>query len=304
MKDEQKLEQCVREPDYLTVAGSRLYGTHRESSDDDFRGFTVPPFEYLIGVKKFKCRELEGDHKIYSLQRFLQLALGGDPEATERFFIPDSQVLKCSPVAKEILVLRGDIISMRIFRRILGYGYSEWRKAKGERLVVEDRTLTEDKVINDIRNMFSPDKLEMDQVIETLMSKKDRKVISSKKDLGKKRKNEFDLFGYGVSSAAHAIRLVTELHELVTTGKITFPLVNADFLLNMRLGKVKLEEAQNVYDEICYRAKESEKKSVLPDKPNEKLVWSVYVDIVKKKLLRECKGETNGGRICAGESLS
>tara|TARA_Y100000310_G_C20701843_1_gene830705 strand:- start:8337 stop:9209 length:873 start_codon:yes stop_codon:yes gene_type:complete len=287
MNAEEKLEQCIKFPDYSTCAGSRLYGTSRESSDIDIRGFTFPPFEYLVGIKEFKCREMDEDTKIYSAKYFLQLALKGDPEATERFFVPEDKTNFIRPNGRRILALKDSIISMRICRRIMGYSYSEWRKAMGQKLIVSERTLTEDNVINDIRNKFKPDKLDMDHVIEILMSNKPRKIVPSLKDLGAKRRKEFDDYGYGVSCAAHSIRLVSELYELITTGKITFPLANADFLREMRNGKVKKEEAQKVYEEISLKVKNNEDNSVLPDKPDEKRVWKEYAEIVKDIMLKE-----------------
>jgi len=291
MNAEEKLKEVLKFPDYSTCAGSRLYGTNRESSDVDIRGFTFPPFEYLIGTKEFKCQEMDEDTKIYSVKYFLQLALKGDPESVERFFIPADKIFHFSDNAKRILALKDDIISMRIYRRIMGYSYSEWRKAMGTRLVVTERTVTEDSVINDIRNIYSPEKEDMDHVIDILMSKKERKVISSKKDLGSKRKKEFDKYGYGVSSAAHSIRLVTELYELMITGKITFPLVNADLLKSIRQGKVKKEEAEKNYEEICMKVKKNEHNSILRDKPNEKHVWNEYIHIVKDLIRFEVLGE-------------
>jgi predicted nucleotidyltransferase len=40
--EEQLQLKVVNEPDFLAVSGSRLYGTNREDSDHDFRGFVMP----------------------------------------------------------------------------------------------------------------------------------------------------------------------------------------------------------------------------------------------------------------------
>lgn len=284
MNAEARLEMSINCPDFLAVSGSRLYGTNVPTSDYDLRGFTIPPFEYLLNVKKFECRELEGDHKVFSLARFLELILKGDPQCTELLFVKPEHIKSLSPAGVEIMALKSDLISHSIYNRIMGYSYSEWRKAMGERLLIDERTITEDNVVNDIRNMFSPEKEEMDQIIDILMSKKDRKIVPSKADLGSKRKAEFDKYGYGVSNAAHSIRLVTELQELILTGTITFPRPNADILRDIRHGRVDKQTANEIYEEAKFKTGEAKFYSVLPDKPNRNKVWDTYTKIVANRI--------------------
>lgn len=277
-----KLQDKVLKPDFLSVSGSRLYGTNREGSDYDYRGFVLPPVEFLVdGGPTFKDTEIEGaDHKIYSIRRFLELTLQGDPQCTELFYVPD-HLIKCSTnLGRAIIDLSPEIVSNNVYKRIMGYGYSEWRKAMGQRLVIEDRTKTEDDIIADIRNTFSPDKSDMDTIVDILMKNKPSKLVPSKKNLGQKRKAEFENFGYGVSSAAHAIRLAQELVELMTTGTISFPRPNADFLRGIRIGEVKKEEAEKVYEESRVEAEKARDNSILRDKPDRKAVMDFYTDVV------------------------
>ena len=179
MKPEEALQECLLNPDILCISGSRLYGTNTPQSDHDIRGVVIPPFEYLLGVKSFECSELENedDYKIYSLKRFLQLALKGDPQCTEIFFTPKDKILKISKYGNEILDLKSEIISLNIYNRIMGYGYSEWRKAEGVKLEIQGRKPTEESVIQDIRNIFKPVKTDIDNVIEILFSKKEKKNL-------------------------------------------------------------------------------------------------------------------------------
>lgn len=287
-KFEVALEERVRDPDFLCLSGSRLYGTNREDSDIDYRGFVFPPFEALIGVRGFNVQELEGDHKVFSAKRFLELVLRGDPQCTEMFFITNpEQVFKLSPIGQSILDLRKDIISNTIYHRITGYGYSEWRKAKGERLIVDKRTPDQETMINDIHNLTHLDKADMDLIVYLIESGNPRKVVHTTRKLGSKRKAEFEKYGFGVSCASHSLRLMYELRELITTGEITFPRPEADLLRSIRRGEKTLAEIEPIYEEVRAKAEECKTKSVLPDKPNLKKVWQVYTSLIKQILYND-----------------
>ena len=243
-------EQIKYNSEVLFISGSRLYGTFTDTSDLDLRGYVIPEFRNLIQVDKFKCQEFSGeDTKIYSLKYYLELILSGDPLLTESLFIPDVFMLRKDPIHDEILALRDDLLSNNVYNRILGYSISEWRKAMGLKYKIDERTKTEDGVVNDIRNMFKLEKTEMDSVIEILFKDKKRELVTSISSVGARRREEYDKYGYCVKSASHSIRLVGELLELITTGLITFPRPDADLLKEIKIGKYSKEEADDIYQE-------------------------------------------------------
>ena len=289
LKPEDKLSNKLDDPDLLVLSGSHLYGTNHEGSDKDYRGFLIPPWEYIVGFRNFKDSDnsLYDDYKIYSLKRFLELVLEGDPQTTEMLFAPDDFILKQTEFSKQIINLRQNIVSDKLYHRLIGYSYSEWRKAEGVKLHIEDRTKTEDSVIDDIRNTFSLEKEDIDKIISILFQNKKRTKIPNKKSLGEKRKKEFDLYGYCVSSASHAIRLTQQLCELMETGFITLPRPNAQFLSDIRLGKVDFNEAEEEYQKSVEKCEELRPKSVLPAKPNYKFVWGKYDEVIREFLLND-----------------
>ena len=278
-------EKCRNNPDYLVLTGSKLYGTSISTSDDDFRGFLLPAYEYLIGIKKFKSRDFKDkDYKIHNIEKFLKLVIKGSPGETEILFAPEKNIIKCSDIGKKILSLKRYLISNAIYGRIMGYSTGEWRKSMGTKAIIEKRTQTEDGVINDIRNIFHPDKENMDGIIKILYANREIKIVSSTAGLGVKRKKDIELYGFCRKSAAHSIRLMTQLTELLLTGDILFPRPNANFLLDVRNGKYSKEELQEIHDKVENQAKEARNKSILPDKPNEKKIWEEYKKIVVNSL--------------------
>lgn len=274
--------------EFMFMSGSHLYGTVTNTSDIDLRGYVVPEFRNLIGVDRFKCQEFSGeDTKIYSLKYYLELILSGDPLLTESLFIPDNKILRKNFIYDEILVLKEDLISSNIYSRILGYSKSEWRKAMGLKYEVDKRTKTEDESINDIRNLFHPEKEDMDLIIEVLFKNKKRELVTSIPSVGARRREEYEKYGYCVKSASHSVRLVGELLELITTGSITFPRPNADLLREIKTGKCKKEKADNIYRELVKEVEEAKDKSVLRDKPNRNKVWEFYSRVIAKHIVKD-----------------
>lgn len=281
-------EVAKNKPEFLAISGSKLYGTSTPVSDTDIRGVFIPPFSSLIGIHtngiNEECVEFDGDHKVFSLKRFFELAIGGDPQVSELFFTPGNCISHITEIGYRILGIKNAIISKNISRRILGFGYSEWRKAMGVKLKIAKRTKTEDEVIEDIRSVFSPDKDSMDDVIEILFANHERELIPSKSGIGLKKLSQFDKCGYGSSSACHAIRLLGQLEELMLTGDITFPRPDASLLLSIKMGEVPKKEVESIYEEARDKAEKSIEKSVLRDKPDSLMVYELYADIIRERL--------------------
>lgn len=282
---EDRLSKAINDPDFLALSGSRLYGYSTEQSDYDYRGFVLPPFEYLIGVVKFEVGNLDGDHKVFNVRKFIEMSLNGDPQSTELFFVGDEFVYKKTAFAESILSLRSHIVSNRIYQRILGYGRSEWRKAMGQVYQVEKRTKTEDQIVTDIRSVFCLDKNDMDEIIFILEQNKPVKVENSLKHLGAKRKAEFDKFGFGTSSASHTIRLLSQLEEVLLTGNITFPRPEAQLLSIIRKGEISREEVTEIYEQKLEDAVNARRVSCLRDNPDKVFVWNQYINLVGDKIV-------------------
>lgn len=299
MNVEAVLDNAVLNPDLLVITGSRLYGTARVDeqgniiSDTDLRGFVIPPWEFLT-VRNWNQKDLEGDHVVYNIKFFIAQLLACNPQLLECLFAPPSHVVKCTDIGSYVLKMRNLFVSKRFYKRILGFSNSEWRKAQGKKLIIEKRSKTEDDVIMDIRNVFGPRfgeqaKEIMDDVLSLLFSRHDTIEVSSVDGISRKRRDEFERFGYCSSSACHALRLVRQCTELLTTGKMTFPRPDAPELFAIKHGKMTLDQVIPIYNAALAECETAIKTSTLPDSPDCKKIQEMYEDVVAFALANDLR---------------
>jgi len=277
MNTEQALAATLNKPDLKVLSGSRLYGTSTPDSDYDYRGFVVPPIEYLIGLRRFDHQIVrEPDIVLYSIRRFFELLIAGDPAVYEILFAPEQNIESASFVGNMVLAHRDVFACKQFARRIRGYAHSEWRKVTGTQLVPVKRTPTEDQVIENIRETFMLPKPEMDEVIRLLFLHHPREIRPARRKLGAKRKEQIERFGYCTSSACHSIRLLGQLAELMATGQMTFPRPNCEQLLSIKRGEIPLRDVVLLYDSLDEAAVIAEEESSLPNRASIKDIWRLY----------------------------
>ena len=289
---ENELTRSIDNPDLLILAGSRLYGTSTPQSDHDYRGFTVPPFEYLAGLNNFEHRIVrEPDIVLYSIKRFFQLLILGDPGAYEILFAPEANIIERSRIGGVILRNRSLFACKRFARRIGGYAQSEWRKVTGTQLMPVKRTHSEDEVVEDIRKTFNPPKEEMDEIVRLLFIQHPREIRPARRKLGAKRKAQIEQYGYCTSSACHTIRLLCQLRELMQTGKLTFPRPEAKRLLMIKQGELSFSRVQELYEGAKRLADSAIENTDLPDYAPTKQIQILYHEIVAHSIRIDQRAE-------------
>lgn len=107
------------------IAGSHAYGMNTETSDMDYRGICIPPASYLLGLNSFEQHETkEPDEVIYSLSKFVRLALQNNPNILDILFSDEKFIIYENSYGKRLRNIKHSFLSKRVFHTYGGYAHS------------------------------------------------------------------------------------------------------------------------------------------------------------------------------------
>lgn len=144
------LAQRIAEPNTILrgLVGSRLHGVVHEGGDDrDEMGICIEPPECVIGLQPFEQWEwrTQGvgsgrrsgpgdlDLVVYSLRKFVRLAVAGNPSILALAFVPREHLTVSTALGFEVQHNAGMFWSKQAGHRFLGYLTSQRGKLEGNR---------------------------------------------------------------------------------------------------------------------------------------------------------------------------
>lgn len=294
--------------DYLifeAVTGSHLYGMNTPESDVDVRGVCLPPLRVLTDpFMSFNVKDSfeDEDKAVYDLGKFMSLCSAMNPNIVELLFIPAQFVNWVDERWIKVLENRHLFLSKKAKFTFTGYAISQLKSIQRHREWFIDPPNHEptrqefglDQMpsvsmawLNSLKDTMNYDLLKPEFVDEVRKEreyrdahKKWENYMQWQKNRNPKRKGTEEKFGYDTKYASHLFRLMSEGKELLMTGNITFPLVEAEWLLSIKEGFYSyeqiLEMAQTMEAdfEIWYE------QSPLPDKPDINALKELYFEIV------------------------
>jgi hypothetical protein len=119
--------------------GSGVHGTSISGTDDrDEMGICLEPPDYVIGLRRFEQYEWHSawerpgglrnrsghgdlDVTIYSCQKWMRLALNGNPSVLLPLFVPEEEIVAITPLGRELRDLAPVIVSRQAGHRFAGY---------------------------------------------------------------------------------------------------------------------------------------------------------------------------------------
>jgi len=137
---------------FQCVVGSKAYGLDHEGSDVDRRGFYLPPADLhwsLAGVPE----QLESDQEecYWEIEKFIRLGLKANPNILECLYSPFVET--CTPLAQELIEMRGAFLSRHVHRTYNSYVLSQFKKL--ERDLRNEHTVRWKHVMHLIRLLLS-----------------------------------------------------------------------------------------------------------------------------------------------------
>lgn len=241
---------------FMTVAGSKMYGTSTPQSDLDKRGVTVPPKNVVFGfARRFDVQKVEGeDTEIYALMKYMSLVAENNPNIMELLYAPDDCVLKTTPTWEKLREKRDSFLSAKCYHTFSGYAHNQLSRIRGHREWLRDppthKPTREEFGLGEsgqgVRELargidVSTISTEAIHVIEKEKRYKTALTRWNQYEEWKKTRNparaELEAkFGYDTKHAAHLVRLLRMGHEILTLGTLIVRRPDAEELLAIRRG--------------------------------------------------------------------
>lgn len=117
---------------YRCVVGSRAYGLDDDQSDTDRRGIYLPPADRhwsLYGVPE-QLENPATEEVYWEAQKFVVMALKANPNVLECLYTP--LVEEATPIARQLLELRGRFLSRMVYQTYNGYVASQFKKLQAD----------------------------------------------------------------------------------------------------------------------------------------------------------------------------
>lgn len=123
---------------FLTIAGSKSYGTDNEHSDTDIRGICIIPDKtqyFGYGLNKFSQMDggWEDDRVIYDLRKFIDLAAQNNPNILELLYVEPEFYLHRTDYYMKLWWHRDKFLSKKCKFTFLGYSFSQLKRIKSHR---------------------------------------------------------------------------------------------------------------------------------------------------------------------------
>lgn len=118
--------------------------------------------------------------------------------------------------------------------------------------------------------------------------------------MGEKRKKLVEKYSYDTKNAAHAVRIYRMGIELLETGRLNVFRPDADELVAIKRGSLKLEQVKDMAAELAVRAEAALKSSALPEAVDREAAEGLLVSILSDHFclgVSTIEAEPNIGRM-------
>ncbi len=271
-------------------AGSRAYGLAGPDSDEDIRGICIPPKEYLLGLKTFEQHEYEGkDHVVYTLSKFVRLALQGNPNIIEILWTEPPDILSVNRFGDRLRQARPIFLTRRVGERFSRYAAHQlhrlenhYRWLRNPPAGAPDPAAFGGRLVGGRVRFPDTDAERNYQATLKAWNHYQR----WRRERNPERAALEERFGYDTKHAMHLLRLLQMGYEILRDGAVRVRRPDADWLRGVREGRM-------TYEEVLQLASEKEKEipalvrsSSLPEEPDSEAAERLVVEIQEAFIFR------------------
>lgn len=295
--------------------GSHLYGTDTPESDTDYKGVFMPTKEeiYLNRVPKsisIKTKQNSNakntaediDTEIYSLHYFIHLACEGEMVALDMLHAPVNMLVEYRPLWLGIIGQRD-----RFYTKNLK-AFVNYARKQASKYGVKGSRLNDAKNVLDFLMRFDVPKAKISQIWSCLPEGEhifkhppnengermyevcgrkfgERVEVRYAIDIvkrfhdnyGERARKAANNEGIDWKAVSHAFRAAYQVKQILTEGKIIFPLKEAEILKKIKAGEYDYQSIVAPWlDELITEVEELSEKSPLPMHVNRKY-WDEYI---------------------------
>ena len=114
------------------------------------------------------------------------------------------------------------------------------------------------------------------EVVDKLVSDYGSRTIQAERD-----------GGIDWKALSHSVRIANQAIELLSTGKITFPLPNAEYILDIKTGKVPYKVVGEEIEDLLFKVEAAVETSILPDAPDREWIDDFVYRVYKGEIVNE-----------------
>lgn len=199
---------------YETMMGSVAYGVSSDTSDMDIYGFCIPPKDMIFphlrgeildfGKQKDRFYQWQQHHiynkeenkvydvAIYSIVKYFDLVMAGNPNMIDSIFTPAFCVLKSSKIAEMVRGNRKLFLSKKCWHTFKGYSYAQMNKIRGKTNAKNNkRALSIEKYGYDVKYAYHLVRLLNE--VEQILIEGDLDLLINREQLKSIRRGEWNL---------------------------------------------------------------------------------------------------------------
>lgn len=306
------------------VSGSLAQNTRVSDSvapsDIDIRGIVIPPKSFVLGLDKwdtFGCQTSVGDTTVearfHSLDKFVRLALDGNPDAFEWMWLEPQMYIHSSAEWNALRAARGVFVSSAVGEKMgrmgrgqlgrmvksgtvrheqehafktleeafIGYGISPQEVLDGSFVPSISTNMLpkfEGEVLKRLLDMFGKYR----QIHSEKASHGARTFVSTS-GMGSRRKAVVEAYDFDTKNACHMVRVLSMAAEFLESGVLrVYRTEDSEYLKSIKRGEVSLEGCLEDAKVLFERIDKASAETLLPKEPDSGAASRLMEDLYER----------------------